>query len=165
MVQDLIGPIQKRANLSDEAASTLRIYETHGCKMVKELNLNTVLASLSDYSTLYAEFIPKEEREAGDTDMAIYAFHFDKEPSKTHGVPFKFVVKAVSISRGIEWSAMHWLTYQQGELFKDTKERLSKRTGIKGKQFDKLKFAIAPRSAYSRPTYLSDGKTILLGPV
>lgn len=48
------------------------------------------------------------------------------------------------------------LTYIQNESFKDTKERLSKRTGIKGKQFDKLKFALTQRSAYARPTYLND---------
>ncbi|KAL9592959.1 MAG: hypothetical protein Q9179_006218 [Wetmoreana sp. 5 TL-2023] len=137
VIQDLIMPIQKRLNLSDEATSALRIYESHGCKVIKEFSANSVLVSIPDYATLYAEIIPEEEREAGDQDRAIYAFHFDKEPSKPHGVPFKFVVKP-------------------GELFKDTKERLSQRTGIKGKQFDKLKFALCQRSVYSRPTYLND---------
>ena len=46
----------------------------------------------------------------------------------------------------------------QGELFKETKVRLSKRIGIKGKQFDKMKFAIVQRSMYSKSMYLSDGK-------
>lgn len=46
----------------------------------------------------------------------------------------------------------------QDEVFKDTKSRLSKRIGIKGKQFDKIKFAIIQRSIYSKPTYLNDGK-------
>ena len=32
-----------------------------------------------------------------------------------------------------------------------------KRTGIKAKQFEKVKFALVPRSTYSRPTYLKDG--------
>ena len=35
--------------------------------------------------------------------------------------------------------------------------RLSKRIGIKGKQFDKIKFAIIQRSIYSKPVYLNDG--------
>lgn len=43
-------------------------------------------------------------------------------------------------------------------MFKDTKVRLSKRIGIKGKQFDKIKFAIIQRSIYSKPTYLNDGE-------
>ncbi|KAL8738063.1 MAG: hypothetical protein Q9181_001087 [Wetmoreana brouardii] len=143
VIHDLITPIQKRLNLSDEATSALRIYESHGCKVIKEFSANFALVSIPDYATLYAEIIPEEEREAGDQDRAIYAFHFDKEPSKPHGVPFKFVVKP-------------------GELFKDTKERLSKRAGIKGKQFDKLKFALCQRSVYSRPTYLNDG--MMAGP-
>ncbi|KAI4171690.1 MAG: hypothetical protein LQ343_004083 [Gyalolechia ehrenbergii] len=137
IVQDLIAPVQRKANLSDEAVSALRIYETQQCKVVKELDHNAALTNIPDYANLYAELIPEEEIHAGDEDRAIYAFHFDKEPMKTHGVPFKFVVKP-------------------GELFKDTRERLSKRSGIKGKQFDKLKFALVQRSAYARPMYLND---------
>ena len=48
--------------------------------------------------------------------------------------------------------------FEQGEIFKDTKERLSKRTGIKGKQFEKIKFAMIPHGNYSRPKPLEDGK-------
>ena len=51
-----------------------------------------------------------------------------------------------------------WHVYFQGEIFKETKERLSKRTGIKGKQFEKIKFAVVPRAMYSNPRYLEDGK-------
>mgnify|MGYP001111307224 FL=1 len=47
---------------------------------------------------------------------------------------------------------------RQGEIFKETKQRLSKRTGIKGKQFEKIKFAVVPRLVYSNPRYLEDGK-------
>ena len=46
----------------------------------------------------------------------------------------------------------------QGELFKDTKERISKRTGIKGKQLEKIKFALLPKGAYPKPEYIEDGK-------
>lgn len=47
----------------------------------------------------------------------------------------------------------------QGEVFRETKERLSKRTGIKGKQFEKIKFAVVARTLYSSsPRYLEDGK-------
>lgn len=96
IVQDLIAPVQRKANLSDEAVSALRIYETQQCKVVKELDHNAALTNIPDYANLYAELIPEEEIHAGDEDRAIYAFHFDKEPMKTHGVPFKFVVKPVS---------------------------------------------------------------------
>lgn len=49
---------------------------------------------------------------------------------------------------------------KQGEIFKETKERLSKRTGIKGKPFEKIKFAVVPRASFSTPKYLEDGKNL-----
>ena len=40
----------------------------------------------------------------------------------------------------------------------ETRKRLEKRTGIKGKNFEKIKFAVVKRSSYSKPKYLTDGK-------
>jgi len=48
----------------------------------------------------------------------------------------------------------------KGEIFKYTKERISKRTGIKGKQLEKIKFAVVQRSAYAKPDYLDDEDTL-----
>jgi ubiquitin carboxyl-terminal hydrolase 7 len=49
------------------------------------------------------------------------------------------------------------LIKKQGEEFSETKKRLEKRTGIKGKAFEKIKFALVRR--YGKLTYLVDGKT------
>jgi ubiquitin carboxyl-terminal hydrolase 7 len=49
------------------------------------------------------------------------------------------------------------LTIIQGEKFADTKKRLEKRTGLKGKSFEKIKFAVVRRANYSKPQYLEDG--------
>lgn len=46
----------------------------------------------------------------------------------------------------------------QGEVFKKTRERLSKRTGIKGKPFEKIKFSVVQRGSFSGPKYLEDGE-------
>lgn len=48
----------------------------------------------------------------------------------------------------------------QAEKFIDTKKRLEKRTGLKGKSFEKIKFAIVRRTNYSKPQYLNDGMII-----
>ena len=53
----------------------------------------------------------QEDANSAPGGRLAYCFHFEKEPSKSHGVPFVFLVK-------------------EGEVFADTKERLSKRTGI-----------------------------------
>ncbi len=36
------------------------------------------------------------------------------------------------------------------------RERISKRTGIKGKLLQQIKFAIIPRGLYTKPKYLED---------
>lgn len=48
---------------------------------------------------------------------------------------------------------------KQGELFRDTKQRLSDLMKIKGKQFDKIKFALLARATYSKAELLDDGKS------
>lgn len=54
------------------------------------------------------------------------------------------------------------LTLQQGEPFSETKKRLEKRTGFKGKSFEKIKFSIVRRQHFSKPTPIQDGKFALL---
>ncbi|KAI9707767.1 MAG: hypothetical protein M1836_000729 [Candelina mexicana] len=137
VIGDLLPSLQKKANLDPEIIKDIRIYEAHSGKVYKELYDDYGVAGVNEFVILYAEKIPEEELHPEADDKAIYAFQFDKEPNKPHGVPFKFM-------------------YKQGEPFKDTKIRLSKRTGIKGKQFDKIKFAVIQRSAYSKPRYLED---------
>lgn len=41
--------------------------------------------------------IPREELEADEHEKIISVFHFQKEVSRTHGVPFRFVVKPVRL--------------------------------------------------------------------
>ncbi|OJJ48937.1 hypothetical protein ASPZODRAFT_129272 [Penicilliopsis zonata CBS 506.65] len=136
-ISDLNAALQKKANLDDETVRYLRVYEVHSGKIYKELTDDFNVAGINEFVTLYAERVPEEEVNLEEGDRVISAFNFDKEPAKPHGVPFKFVIKP-------------------GEIFKETKERLSKRTGIKGKQFEKIKFALVPRTMYSNPRYLED---------
>lgn len=48
----------------------------------------------------------------------------------------------------------------KGEPFSETRQRLSDFTKIKGKQLDKIKFALVSRSQYSKPEPLEDGKKL-----
>lgn len=101
IIADLLPSLQKKAGLDDETIRNTRIYEAHGGKIYKELSEDYSVASVNEFVTLYAERIPEEEQKAEDGDKAIYAFHFDKEPNKPHGVPFKFLVKPVSFPPSI----------------------------------------------------------------
>ncbi|KAL2010554.1 hypothetical protein VTN00DRAFT_6361 [Thermoascus crustaceus] len=136
-ISDLLAGLQKKANIDEETIRDVRVYEAHSGKIYKELSENFSIAGINEFVTLYAEKVPEEEVNMQEGERTINAFNFDREPNKPHGVPFKFVVKP-------------------GEIFKETKERLSKRTGIKGKQFEKIKFAVVPRAMYSNPRYLED---------
>lgn len=96
-VADLIAGFQKKANLDEDSTGNLRIYEGHSGKIYKELGEDFKVTGLNEYVTLYAENIPEEELNMEEGERTIYAFNFDREPNKPHGVPFKFVVKPVSI--------------------------------------------------------------------
>ncbi|KAI9828435.1 MAG: hypothetical protein M1832_002863 [Thelocarpon impressellum] len=151
VMADVLPMLKRKAGLDDGTAPHIRVYEVHTAKVYKELGESYGVAGINEFVSLYAERVPEEEEDAAEDDRAIFAFHFNKEPSKAHGVPFKFLVKPVGPLHGLPTS----LT-DQGEVFKETRSRLEKRTGIKGKQFEKIKFAVVQRISYSKPIYLND---------
>jgi ubiquitin carboxyl-terminal hydrolase 7 len=131
----------KRAQLPNEIAGQIRFYEVHSGKVYKVLPLSHNVVAHNEFMTIYAERVPEEEQQLDveKGDRPLWCFHFEKEPSKHHSIPFIFVVK-------------------DGEMFKETKERLSKRTSIKGKNFEKVRFAIVKGGQnYSRPVWIEDG--------
>ncbi|KJY02284.1 ubiquitin carboxyl-terminal hydrolase like protein [Zymoseptoria brevis] len=136
----VLDGIQKRLDLPSEALERIRFYEAHGNKVYKTLPNSHAVAALNEFMTVIAERVPDEETEldAENGDRLLFCFHFEKEPSKSHGVPFIFLMKA-------------------GEIFKETKERISKRTGIKGKSLEKVRFAIIKGGQnFSKPVWIED---------
>ncbi|MCJ1245607.1 hypothetical protein MMC30_002811 [Trapelia coarctata] len=140
-IGDLVAELQKKANLDEEVVKEIKVYSVQSGKIQKELPPSYPVSSVADFTQLFAERTPEDEHTAEEGDRPIHAFHFDKEPNKVHGWPFKFFIKP-------------------GEALKDTKVRLSKRTGIKGKQFDNIKFALILKSPYSKPSYLAEDDVI-----
>ncbi|KAF8857498.1 hypothetical protein BDZ45DRAFT_744311 [Acephala macrosclerotiorum] len=138
IVDDIIHALIKKANLEDETkAGPIRVYEVHSSKIHKELTREHQVLGITDYINLVAERIPEEEELPIEDLKIVQAVHFDKEPNKGHGVPFRFQVI-------------------RDEPFTETKKRLEKRTGYKGKNFEKIKFAIVKQRSYSKPVYLAD---------
>jgi ubiquitin carboxyl-terminal hydrolase 7 len=89
-LSDLLLALQKKANISDETMAKVRVYEAHMHKYHKTLPPDYQVMSLYDYTQLYAAPFPEE-----DSSRKISVFHFDREPSKTHGIPFQFALKEV----------------------------------------------------------------------
>ena len=94
-VRDLHQGLLQKAKLDDENNQNVRICEVRGNKVYKELLLDDPVAILSEYAGLLAEKMPGEERDA-DRSNFVDCFHFEKEPTKPHGIPFRFLVKPVS---------------------------------------------------------------------
>lgn len=137
---DVREQLQKRAQLPNEIMGQIRFYEVHSGKVYKVLPLSHSVVALNEFLTIYAERVPEEEQQLDveKGDRPLWCFHFEKDPSKHHSIPFIFIIK-------------------EGEVFKETKERLSKRTGIKGKNFEKVRFAIVKGGQnYSRPVWVED---------
>ncbi|KAK5694844.1 ubiquitin-specific protease ubp15 [Elasticomyces elasticus] len=146
--EDVLITLAKRVGLDEDVLPEVRFWEAHGGKVYKVLGRGQSVVALNEYMTVYAERITEDERQSEDAGeeskeeiRLVNCFHFEKEPSKSHGVPFLFVLK-------------------EGETFKDTRERLSKRTGIKGKNMEKVRFAIVKGGKdYSRPVWVEDGES------
>jgi ubiquitin carboxyl-terminal hydrolase 7 len=138
----VISGIARKFNLDPQTNHNIRMLEVHGGKIHKELIEDFNVVGVNEFTTLYAEKIPDEELNASDDDRFIYCYHFDKETNKPHGVPFKFMLKP-------------------GEPLKETRERIGKRTGIRGKLLQQIKFALVPRALYAKPRYLEDDDVIV----
>ncbi|KAK0739732.1 hypothetical protein B0T21DRAFT_382697 [Apiosordaria backusii] len=138
-VQDLIEALVKKAKIpSEEEAGKIRVYETSSHhKFFRDLPRDYPVISINEYTSVVAERMPAEDAEVKEQGQFISCFHFHGEPSRAHGIPFRFLLK-------------------EGEKFSDTKKRLEQRTGIKGKSFEKIKFGVVRRTQFSRPQYLND---------
>lgn len=94
-VSDLIEGLIKKAKIpSEDEGGKLRIYETNNHKFFRELDRSYPVISINDYTTVVAERIPEEEL-AKDDNQYISVFHFQGEPSRSHGMPFKFLIHEV----------------------------------------------------------------------
>lgn len=134
----MINGLITKAQLPDEAeAGRIRIFEANNHRFFRDMSREYPVISINEYTHLLAERIFPEEADATDRDY-INCFHFQNEASRPHGIPFRFLLV-------------------EGEKFVDTRKRLEKRTGLKGKSFEKIKFALV-RRPYSKTHYLQDGK-------
>ncbi|KAJ6502615.1 hypothetical protein C8R45DRAFT_977205 [Mycena sanguinolenta] len=142
MINDLADHISKLVTLTPTGSQKIRVFEiSKDGKTQKEFTGTEMIGNIPEPVELYAEEIPMEELEADDLDKVIGVFHFTKDLSRTHGVPFKFVVK-------------------RGEKFHDTKKRLQVRIGASDKDLAKMRFAIIQVSTFKQPSYIEDDDTI-----
>jgi len=140
-VNDLSDHLIKQVTMSPGGTGKIRVFEvSKDGKTQREFTGSEMIGNIPEVD-LYAEEIPAEELNADEADKIISVFHFSREVSRTHGVPFKFVVKP-------------------GEKFVDTKKRLQARIGVTDKDLAKYKFALIQAATFKQPSYIEDEDTI-----
>ncbi|KAJ3378421.1 hypothetical protein HDU84_007571 [Entophlyctis sp. JEL0112] len=134
-VADLLALLLPLLTVSPGGSGQFRLFEVSHYRTFKVYSDTDYVSGITDYNTLYAEEIPVEEINKSEGDMVIEVAHFNKEPSRGHGVPFRFVLKA-------------------GEPFSQTKTRLVASIGATDKDAGKLKFFVV--SNFSKPKPIED---------
>ncbi|CAG8467893.1 11703_t:CDS:2, partial [Racocetra persica] len=141
IVDDFLEDILRKLSLPGPT-NRIRLLEITNCKVLKEYNGKCLIDRIPAHATLYAEEISQEEIEKNLNDKVVQVYHFTKNPTYTHGIPIKFVIKA-------------------GELFSATKLRLQARLGMNENDFADIKFAIVHEVAYTKPRYIVHDNVIL----
>lgn len=100
--------------------------------------------------------------EADEHDKIISVFHFQKEVSRTHGVPFRFVVKPVGLLAFSHCTKLCAKIIFQHEKFAETKKRLQARIGVSDKDIAKYRFALIQVATFKQPSYIEDGERPIL---
>ncbi|CAG8539749.1 9541_t:CDS:10 [Gigaspora rosea] len=120
----------------------VRLFEVTNYKNLKEHKSNDPINKIQEAAILYAEEITQDEAERDVNDKVIQVYHFSKSPSCTHGIPFKFVIKA-------------------GEIFSATKLRLQARLGMNEEDFSEVKIAIVQEKPCIESKYIFYSNAIL----
>lgn len=165
-IHDLADHLAKLVTLNPSGTGKIRVFEiSKDGKMQKEFTGSEMIGNIPDPVELYAEEIPREEAEADEGDKVIGVFHFSKDLSRTHGVPFKFVVKRVRLSTAIIiFGALLTSMILKGEKFSETKKRLQARIGVSDKDLAKYRFALIQVSTFKQPSYIEDSKSNISRP-
>jgi len=87
--------LRKEVKLQPAGTGQIRIFELVNGRTQKFFQGNEVVRDISESTELYAEEVPVEEEEHGDDERLVQVYHFNKDPSRAHGVPFKFVLRPV----------------------------------------------------------------------
>lgn len=93
IVKDVIDALRKRLGVPKDR--DIRMIEVYDDKIYRSLAETIEIRKIGEKSLLYAEPTPLEELNMKSDEFIIHAFNFDKDIKRTHGVPFRFVLKAV----------------------------------------------------------------------
>lgn len=95
-----------KLSISKEGTGKIRLFEIPSTGNVsgrqqRIFNGNEVIKDMTGnvLDDIYAEEIPQEELDVKEDQRIITCYHFAKDPLRIHGVPFRFILRAVSTSK------------------------------------------------------------------
>jgi ubiquitin carboxyl-terminal hydrolase 7 len=93
--------VKKQTSIPSEVYDRIRLFDIRNHRDYKEYlpsqALTTASIETSYGANFYAEAIPQEELDMSEQDRCVIVIHFTKELHRVHGIPIKFVVKAVAL--------------------------------------------------------------------
>lgn len=137
---DVAEHLSRAVKLVPGGTGKIRIFDiSQNGRSQREYTSAEMIGHLPDPAELFAEEIPAEEINPPDNSKIVNLFHYSRDPSKTHGVPCKFVI-------------------YEGETFADTKKRIQERIGASDKDFAKFKFALVQSTMFKQPSAVEDSE-------
>ncbi|KAI8455154.1 ubiquitin thiolesterase [Phakopsora pachyrhizi] len=142
-MHDVADKLSTMIKFSENSTNKIKLFTIHEGRVQKPFAGGEILRDVTDLEDLYAEEVQQDELIHCDEKEGkiIDVYHFQKELTRHHGIPFKFLIKP-------------------GEAFTETKERLRQRLGLTEKEIIKMKFSIAQFNTYTKPSYILDTDTI-----
>ncbi|KAJ3333525.1 hypothetical protein HDU76_007055 [Blyttiomyces sp. JEL0837] len=136
---ELIHLCQEKVK-SIATSGDLRLMEASGFRISKHFAEDDLVSTISDSAMLYLEEIPLEDLKRVDGDKYINVYHFNKDPARGHGVPFRFILR-------------------KGETFDVTRQRLLQRAGLQDKDAERIKIFFVP-GGYMEATSIADDEIL-----
>ncbi|KAJ3210298.1 hypothetical protein HDU67_005417 [Dinochytrium kinnereticum] len=135
---DVMELFKEKVKIEVGGSGLLRMYEVTSYRIHKFFADDDLISTIGDFSSLYVEEVPMEElKPLEEGDRSVNICHFNREPTRGHGIPFKFILR-------------------HGEMFSATKERIQAKLGMNEKDFAKAKFFIVP-GGFGKPKPIEDG--------
>ncbi|KAJ3218779.1 hypothetical protein HDU67_004027 [Dinochytrium kinnereticum] len=135
---DVMQLLREKVKIEVGGSGMLRMYEVTSYRIHKFFVGDDLISTIGDFSSLYVEEVPMDElKPLAEGDKAVNVCHFNREPARGHGIPFKFVLR-------------------HGEMFSATKEKIREKIGMNEKDFAKVKFFIVP-GGFGKPKPIEDG--------
>lgn len=98
-MHDVADKLATLVKFSENSSMKIKLFTIHDGRTQKPFAGGEILRDVTDVEDIYAEEVQQEELVHGEEKdgKIIDVYHFQKEQTRHHGIPFKFLIKPVSV--------------------------------------------------------------------